>query len=228
MKQAQLSTKQQVTRDNILRAFPLNESDKPKTPACLTTAFLLSIIAYLAVDKSARYKQKRNPQTGNIVSTYCNIYAFDYVNIAGGYIPRVFWNKKAVADLEAGKDVEAIYPTKTVTGTITELNANDLYLWFEAFGSKFGWRKAISMDEAQEAANAGKIVCISGIRKERKYSGHITCVVPENGDHKAKRGTDGKVIIPLQSQAGAQNFQFYVGDWYKGKQFEAYGAYIYG
>lgn len=225
MKQAQLTTKQPVTRANVLRAYPINETDKPVAPKSLTAAFLLSIIAYLAVDKSARYKQKRNAEN-KIVATYCNIYAFDYVNIAGGYIPRVFWNKKAVTEIEAGKDIDAIYPFAGKEGTVTELSANDLYLWFEAFGSKFGWAKAANMEEAQAAANAGKIVCISGIRKERKFSGHITCVVPETDEHKATR-KDNKVTIPLQSQAGAENHQFLVSDWYKGKQFEAYGAYIY-
>jgi len=58
-------------------------------------------------------------------------------------------------------------------------------------------------------------------RKEDGKSGHIVAVVPETNDELAKRGADGEVSMPLQSQAGAVNFRYGTSrlNWWKADEF---------
>ena len=44
-------------------------------------------------------------------------------------------------------------------------------------------------------------------------------VVPETGEHQARRERDGEVIAPLQSQAGARNFRHGTGtpNWWQAR-----------
>lgn len=58
-------------------------------------------------------------------------------------------------------------------------------------------------------------------RKEDGRSGHIVAVVPEDATHSARRDAAGEVVAPLQSQAGARNFEYATGNanWWNGEQF---------
>jgi hypothetical protein len=195
-------------------AHSLNEPGMPDrtgtTPADLC-AELGAIIAYLAVDKPSfkRYQ----PHDG---LTFCNIYAHDYCHLAGVYLPRVWWTPGAIERLAQGQTVQPL-----IGQTIDEQRANDLFRWLRDFGPRFGWRQTGTPTELQQGANQGAIGIIVARRKEDGRSGHIVAVVPETQDQHAKRDPTGAVIAPLQSQAGARNFQYGTStlNWWKGAEF---------
>ena len=195
-------------------AHSLNEPNMPDrtgtTPADLCTE-LGAIIAYLAVDKPAfkRYQ----PRDG---LTFCNIYAHDYCHLAGVYLPRVWWTPGAIEQLAQGQTVQPL-----INQTIDEQRANDLFRWLRDFGPRFGWQQTGTLTALQQGANQGAVGIIVARRKEDGRSGHIVAVVPETAANKAKRNNTGDVIAPLQSQAGARNFQYGTGtaNWWKGSEF---------
>ena len=115
-------------------AHSLNEPNQPGrtgTTAAERVASLAGIIDWLAVDKPAH---RRYQPTGT--ATFCNIYAHDYAFLAGVYLPRVWWLQDAIEKMARGGKVEPLYEK-----TIDEQRANDLFRWFRAYGSRFGWRQ---------------------------------------------------------------------------------------
>ena len=198
------------------RAFPLSETGQPgrtHTEPEKRVEDLLKIINWLKVAKSDRYEP-------NSRQTFCNIYAYDYCFLAGVYLPRVWWMQKALTQLAKGHAVSVQYAK-----TVSELNANSLYNWFEEFGDDFGWRRTFSLDELQQAANAGEVAFICAQRKDLNRSGHICAVVPENGSFTATRKNQ-KVTVPLQSQAGVTNYRFGKKVWWTADMFRSYGFWI--
>jgi hypothetical protein len=198
------------------RVFDLTEPNLPGRPGSTPVEQaqqLGAIVAYLGVDHSARYAAGSG-------KTYCNIYAHDYAHLAGAYLPRVWWMRKALVALAAGQAVAPAYGT-----TVQELNANSLYTWFEEFGADFGWRRSVDLTEVQNAANAGQVCIISGQRRDLNRSGHICAVVPETSTHKARR-QGPQVTVPLMSQAGASNFQYGGRVWWTAAQFARFGFWI--
>ncbi|MEX2284818.1 MAG: SH3 domain-containing protein [Gemmatimonadota bacterium] len=190
----------EVTRNALgsAWAYPLGEPGAPRrkgTTAAQRTKELASIIDWLQVEKSLRYKK-------NGSTTYCNIYATDYSYLANAYLPRVWWTGSALAKLGAGQSV-----TPTYGATVQEMTANQLYEWLDDFGADFGWTRVFDPQEIQEAANAGSVGILCAQRKELNRPGHITAIVPETGEHPARRAA-GKVTVPLQSQAGMSNFRY--------------------
>ncbi|HWN70088.1 MAG TPA: LysM domain-containing protein, partial [Haliangium sp.] len=140
-------------------------------------------------------------------ATYCNIYAHDVVTAMGAYIPRVWWTetyeKQAIDAMNSGEQ----FNVKPVYGKNTgEMNANALNAWLDRVGGYFGWRRASSMEEAQNAANEGRIVVLSAANKNAAKSGHISVILAERDQLVAQR-KDGKADIPLTSQAGAKNWK---------------------
>lgn len=192
-----------VTRAARLWAYALNEEEAPRRNLAAgdPAGDLGKIIEWLDVESSARYAPKNS-------DTYCNIYAYDYACLAGVYLPRVWWTEKALVDLSNGEEVVPEYAR-----TIHELNANALYDWFAEWGENFGWRRVFELDEAQEAANAGEVVMLTGRRVNGNRAGHITAIVPETDEHTAERDGDDRVTVPLQSQAGASNDAYHSRDW---------------
>ena len=198
------------------RVCDLTEPNQPgcsgPTPADKAQQ-LGTIIAYLGVGHSARY-------AAGACKTYCNIYAHDYAHLAGAYLPRVWWTRKALVALAAGLPVHPAYGT-----TVQELNANSLYNWFEEFGPDFGWRRSVDLTEVQHAANTGQVCLISGQRKDLNAAGHICAVVPETAQHRAGRQGE-RVTLPLLSQAGARNFEYGGRVRWTGAQFGRFGFWI--
>lgn len=193
-----LTPKRPINRTQTdTRAFPLNETNMPKGDG--TVAGIRKIIEFLAVDKSARYKAG--------VSTYCNIYAYDYAYLMGAYLPRVFWTKESVKNL----DFKPLYGR-----TLTEMNANALYEWFPQYGGQFGWRN-VNVTEAQLLANQGKCVIMVAANKNRARSGHIVAVVPETDTVKSV-GSSGIIIYPVMSQAGRVNKRYFCSKWWDGHE----------
>lgn len=213
MKKAVLTSKRPITLSEGSKAFTLNMEGMPKgdgTPNSLT-----KIIEFLKVEKSGRYKQ--NIVGGKIVDTYCNIYAFDYTNLAGGYLPRVWWSRKVAEEVKAGKDILAKYGD-----TVFELNANSLYDWFMEWSDDFGWTKQTDLKHAQQLANEGQIVILVAKQKIVQRSGHITAIVPEVPLHKSQMA--GNVFEPLQSQAGAVNKEYLCQNWFLHPRYSGWGC----
>jgi len=153
-----------------------------------------AVVSSLNVEDSGRYAP-----TGT--ATYCNIYAYDFVTAMGAYIPRVWWYDAAMRRIEAGEQVAPVYGE-----TVYEVNANGINRWLDTYGAGFGWTQAADMTAAQAAANAGSVVITSAANRNARASGHISVVLPERGDSTAQRHEDETVEAPLQSQAGASNF----------------------
>lgn len=201
-------------RKDPATARSLNEKGAPgrsgTTPDALRGE-LAAIVAWLGVDNPQflRYQPTRT-------ATFCNIYAHDFCRLAGVYLPRVWWTGQALLRLSAGAQVPPL-----LGNTIAEMRANDLFRWLRDFGPAFGWRQTGTLTKLQAEVNQGAVGVIVARRKEDGRSGHIVMVVPENGDNTARRDGDGNVAAPLQSQAGATNFQYGRGraNWWNGEQF---------
>ncbi len=201
-------------RADIAGAHSLNEPGQPKRTgetAAERCAELARIIDWLAVDKATHKRYQPRPGV-----TFCNIYAHDYCLLAGAYLPRVWWMPGAIERLAQGETVEPLYEK-----TIDEQRANDLFRWYRDFGPRFGWRQTGELTKLQDAANLGGLGIIVARRKIDGKSGHIVAVVPESDENKAKRDSAGRVIGPLQSQAGSVNFRYRAStnEWWKGEQF---------
>ncbi|HZF14643.1 MAG TPA: SH3 domain-containing protein [Steroidobacteraceae bacterium] len=163
-------------------------------------ATLGSIVDLLDVEHSARYQPT--------VTTFCNIYAYDFCYLAGVYLPRVWWMAKALLDLRAGADPGVAYGK-----TVRELTANALYDWLSEWGDDYGWQRCADVDELQGAANRGSVGVVCAQRRDLSRSGHIVVVVPEIAGHAADRVGQG-VVRPLQSQAGARNKRYFCNQWW--------------
>lgn len=180
-------------RSGRASASPLGETGMPR-PKVRSAAGLNQVIEWLGVEQSRRYR----PGGG---LTYCNIYAYDVAYAAGVYLPRVWWTAKALTALEAGQMVAAQYDV-----TIREMNANAIHDWLQDYGSKFDWKRTFSLTELQACANRGGIATICARRKDLSRSGHIVVVAPEATSVQARRDASGRVVMPVQSQAGTVNF----------------------
>jgi hypothetical protein len=179
--------------------YPLGETDMPevdvRSDVKTRNARMQQIVDWLAVDKSARYQRDTH--------TYCNIYAYDYLYLAGAFLPRVWWTTKALQSVLSGTKVNPVYNV-----TVEEVNANGLFTWLETWGWDFQWVRTYSLDDLQNQVNQGNtgVICAANIDPNR--SGHICCVIPEANGKSATR-TSGVVTCPLLSQAGAVNLPFY-------------------
>jgi Bacterial SH3 domain len=196
--------------------YPLTESNMPRVDPAAGAADKIStmhsIVAYLQVDKSARYQRD--------IHTYCNIYAYDYCYLTGVFLPRVWWRGKALLDLKAGQTVSPLYGI-----TVDEVSANGLFAWLEDWGDDYGWTRTYDLNDLQTKVNEGRVgvICAANINPAR--SGHICCVIPEKGDKMATRSS-GVVVCPLLSQAGAKNLPYYYNNkWWVNlaKEFKGYG-----
>ncbi len=192
-----LFRKSEVNRNQAnTRAFVLNEV-APKGNG--SAERLNEIVDFLNVEDSKRYKRTS-------ISTFCNIYAYDYAYLAGAYLPRVWWTEKAIQKRD--------FKTKRYGKNIVELNANALYRWFKQHSSDFGWKECDNMETAQGFANDGFAVIAVAANKKSYRSGHITAIVPETINRKCKRSLNGNMIAPLQSQAGAVNQSYFTSAWW--------------
>ncbi|MGB5819802.1 MAG: SH3 domain-containing protein [Saonia sp.] len=174
------------------------------------------LIDTLNVEHSERYRPTEK-------NTFCNIYAYDFCHFSDTYIPRVWWKEKAIKKLLEGQQVEVLYGE-----TVYELNANALHDWLLEWGDDFGWRRISFAEEMQNAVNnEGGVGIICAKRRDTRFSGHITVVVPETNARKADRQA-GVVLHPLQSQAGGRNRKYFskaVGAWWRKQKFSSFVFY---
>lgn len=166
------------------------------------------IIDALNVEKSFRYQKDES-------DTYCNIYTFDYCFFAKVYVPRLRWTDKAIGELEKGNEVPLVFED-----TVRPFYSNYIYDWFLQSSNAFGWERILDIDELQNKVNEnGGVGIICAKRFILNKSGHVVVVVPETETGKAFR-LDGKVIYPLQSQAGMNNYNYFSeirADWWDSK-----------
>ncbi|MBS0164324.1 MAG: hypothetical protein JSS48_17355 [Nitrospira sp.] len=210
-----------IRRSNPANAHTLNEAGQPTRKGATAAELrdsIAEIIRWLAVNDPAHLRYQ--PHDG---LTFCNIYAHDFCFLAGIYLPRCWWSTPALLKLAAGQEVQPL-----IGDTIREMRANDLFRWLRDFGPGFGWRQTGTLTKLQSEVNQGAIGIIVARRKEDGKSGHIVLVVPETAEETARRDTEGNVIAPLQSQAGAKNFQYGrgTGNWWNGEQFAEFAFWI--
>ncbi len=198
--------------DSTGHAYPLFEPDQPAGRGDTVEASdLIELLRWLRVQEHQRYQPKGS-------TTYCNVYAYDYCYLANVYLPRVWWLPPSLRAFERGEQVPVDYPA-----TVGELSANMLFRWLDGWSAQFGWARATSLDELQDAANAGEVAVICGRRDQDSAPGHISIVAPETNDLRAKREAE-RVSLPVQSQAGATLLEYGLGDaWWTGKQFAEIG-----
>jgi hypothetical protein len=174
------------------------------------------LIDKLDVENSIRYQR-------TIEDTYCNVYSFDYCYFSNIYLPTVWWTPAALQKVLEGETPEVIFGE-----TVDHIYSSAIHDWFLEWGTHFGWKKMHSVDEMQQEVNTnGGVGIICAKRKIKGLSGHIVPVVPETPQHQAYR-ENGKVLYPLQSQAGKVNYKYFAAekkDWWKDELYSSYVLY---
>ena len=136
---------------------------KGTTPAELRDG-LDAIIDYLAVEKASHMRYQ--PRDG---LTFCNIYAHDYCQLAGVYLPRVWWTPGAIERLAQGEDVTALLgQTRSTSSAPTICSAGCAISARASAGAK-----PSTLTKLQPEANNGAIGLIVARRVEDGKSGHI-------------------------------------------------------
>ena len=218
---ADLGSSPTARRDGVGgRAFSIGEPGRPGPAANHPAGLAAGIVAVIDWLDVGDQNHLRWQPTGGV--TFCNIYCYDVCNIAGVYLPRVWWKHDALTKLQAGQPVEIKYGK-----TVDEIRANDLYDWLVDFGGGFGWTRVFDADDLQTQTNAGKIGIICAQRVQLNKPGHIQIIAPEHGVHQAKRSA-GKVTQPLQSNAGSRTFTygFLNNNWWRGSAFRQFGFWV--
>lgn len=174
------------------------------------------LIDKLNVEKSTRYQ--RTPE-----DTYCNVYAYDFCRYCKVYLPTVWWTPESLEKIQKGQEVKAIFDE-----TVERIYSSALHDWFSEWGIHFGWQKIDTVEEIQNKVNAnGGVGMICAKRKIKGLSGHIVPVVPETELHTAYR-ENGKILYPLQSQAGLLNYNYFSDvrvDWWNDELYSSHVFY---
>lgn len=200
------------------RPFPISESDAPTRDVQGNpeerAAQLTRILKWLDVENSARYQPGRH--------TYCNVYVYDFCYLARAYLPRVWWTGLAIARLERGERVPVRYPD-----TVTEQQANALFVWLNDHGPDFGWERVFNPDEAQMQVNQGSIGVICARHHDNGSNGHMSVIVPETDSYRAERHEDGTVRWLLHSEAGRNVRQYTTNAyWLNDSDYQEFGFWL--
>ena len=173
----------------------------------------IKLIDKLDVENSIRYQR-------TIEDTYCNVYTFDYCYFSNVYVPTIWWTDEALQKVLDGEETKVIFGE-----TVDHIYSSAIHDWFLQWGASFGWKRMFSVDEMQSLVNTnGGIGIICAKRREKGLSGHIVPVVPETDLHRAYR-ENGKVVYPLQSQAGKENYNYFSEvrkDWWNDELYSSY------
>jgi hypothetical protein len=206
--------------DTALAKFhPMSDSSIPfrdLTDATTKRESIRKLIDKLDVSKSERYQR-------TVEDTYCNVYSFDFCYFSQVYLPTVWWTDESIAKLQNGEDVVPVF-----NETVLPIYSSAIHDWFPKWGPSFGWKKMTNLDEIQEKVNTeGGVGIICAKRKIVGLSGHIVPIVPETGKRKAYR-ENGKVVYPLQSQAGKLNYNYFSKarkDWWNHERYSSHVFY---
>lgn len=194
-----------------LRAYPMSD---PRRLGC-GFANVGEVIDYLDVEHSQRYQPVGR-------DTWCNIALCDLAFLCGLYVPRVWWDDRALARIAAGEDVPVRYPAFSHgvevpnSGTVREMNANDLCDWAPAWGPNYGWtiREATPENEAEAQAAVDATGLPGFVVARSPHIGHISGIVPSM--------LLGGPVQPglVQTQAGAVNRKLFRANWWKSSNFD--------
>lgn len=200
------------------RAYPLGEAGRPRRTGRrpqTRARELVEVVRYLDSEKRRHERYWPRGRT-----TYCNVYAYDYCHLAGAYLPRVWWKETALREILAMRQVPVRYD-----GTVRELNANALHDWLEDYGPEYGWKRVVTPDVLQAAANNGEVCLVVAKHRDLNRSGHIAAVVPEGDRVQAVRNDAGEVLRPVESQAGSRNHRFVAKSraWWAGASYQSFG-----
>lgn len=169
------------------RAFPLEE----KYSGCAH-----GLVEWLDVKDSARWQPSGS-------STYCNVYAYDFLYQLNIPFPRVWWYRDQISE-GSSLGLPVVYGK-----TVREMSANSLVDWMKEFGPLAGWE--VSDDpEILEKNSEGYIGVILAKNKDRRRSGHVSIVFPKEGI---------PVELHAQSQAGRTNKNRFFSSWYNSSTF---------
>jgi hypothetical protein len=212
---ASLDSKEETYKPIPDPTIPYRDLTSPDTKR----SSIEKLIHKLNVSENFRYQKDE-------ADTYCNVYAFDFCFFARVYVPRLRWTDLAIEQLEKGQEVPLVFDE-----TVKALYSNYCYDWFVASSEKFGWKRIHDADELQLKVNEnGGVGVLIAKRFIIHKSGHIVVVVPETETEKAFR-VDGKVVYPLQSQAGLNNYNYFSEnrkDWWNNKDPEnGYSSHIF-
>ena len=175
---------------------------------------MASLLGLLDVERAARYRP-------SLARTLCNLYAHDWCHQLGAFLPRVWWNSEALKQWEKDNPQPVAYPHGHRDGTIRELNANSLHDWLAERGKDHGWRVVQTAQELQKHVDeTGRPAVISARNATRKFSGHITCVLPDQFDDIGPEGL-GTGYAPLQTQAGRVNRRRFASGWWRSDSFDS-------
>jgi predicted chitinase len=211
--------KREITRaDTGGRLYPLGETGHPKvsgtTPETRARQ-LLGIIGWLDCENP---DHRRYQASG--AATYANTYVCDYCQLAGVYLPRVWWTADALVRIAQEERVDVAFGR-----TVRELSTNALYDWLDDHGPAFGWRREIEPIDLQAAANAGEVCLVIAKSRDLNRPGHVVAVVPEHEGCQAKRDKAGDVQRPTESQCGARNVRCATASsaWWLSDKYQGYG-----
>ncbi|TPG45207.1 hypothetical protein [Flavobacterium pectinovorum] len=202
-----------------MKEKPLMDSSIPYrdlTNVATKKESIAKLIAKLDVETNIRYQR-------TVEDTYCNVYSYDYCYFSKVYLPTVWWTDESLEKILNGQEVEVVFEQ-----TVDRIYSSAIHDWFLEWGASFGWERMFTADEIQNKVNAnGGIGMICAKRREKGLSGHIVPVVPETDLHKAYR-ENGKVVYPLQSQAGKLNYNYFSEvrkDWWNDELYSSYVFY---
>ncbi len=180
------------------RLYPLTETGGPRvTGSTIETRVrqLLKVIAWLDCEnpEHGRYRAKGR-------STFAETYVCDYCELAGVFLPRVWWTADGLARIARGERVDA-----ALGQNVRGLPINGLHDWLEDHGSAFGWHREIELIDLQAAANGGEVCLIVARHHDLNRAGRVVAAVPEHAGCLARRDREGDVVRPVESGCGARN-----------------------
>lgn len=220
IKSASLPTHPESRLDSQqMKFYPISDSSIPFRDLTNTEskkASIRQLIDKLNVKESLRYQR-------TIEDTYCNVYSYDFCYFSQIYLPTIWWTEDSIQKILNGEEVVPVF-----NETVVPIYSSAIHDWFMKWGQYFGWKRMYDLDEIQAKVNAeGGVGIICAKRKIVGLSGHIVPIVPETEKKKAYR-ENGRVLFPLQSQAGKLNYNYFAKarrDWWNHERYSSHVFY---
>lgn len=166
---------------------------------------LADLVRWMDVENSYRWMAYTDDKGNRF--TLCDEYSEDFLDQFYGpyrvsYAASVWWTDKSLESIKAGSTPKIEWPT-----TVKSNGAKGLHEWLHEWSTTYGW---ITFEKEEDfykwlntTPNALGVISTPG---------HVAIALPDLVNPEIKKnGT-----IPLQSQAGAQNFSYRrTNSWYK-------------
>lgn len=178
---------------------------------------IAKLVVWMQVDKSVRWRKIVN-DAGKTLATYCDHYAWDFLNqCLDAYPPfaaLLWWNKENEAAALAGEPIPVVYPRYNVKGTVVEYGATGAAKWVAEFAEDFGWQ-TFDDDKALQVyldENSTVGIVIAQKRDRSRGASHVTVALPSLVAKALRYETDDDGV--LQTEAGGTNRQLTRRTWY--------------